>query len=345
MHMDCNSTYRHYRRGDEFAIIDLRRGLREVKVRDRNSVEHWRHENLGNPEGKSIVVLAAEGDRILSQFVLAPRTVQVLGRRAPSYQSMEVMTRSSERRKGHFTRLGFMAQGTAERLGCDVLWAFPNRNSIAGFVDRFGWNVVGQVPLLVRPLLGPVRARRPWFSRNGESHDGMEVREVDAFDDRIEDLLEDLNGSHPVVFPRTVERLNWRYTSIADRVYRKYVYHADGGRDGFAVYRIARMAGLVVVVIMELHARDGMEWALRFLETGLARLQRKYRPRLALAMTPDHTWQHRVLRRAGFARLPDGLGPHRFRLTIRVDEHMRPLSDVLHDMDSWYLSFGDNDVF
>jgi hypothetical protein len=343
--MEGTPTYRFYQQGDEFAIIDLRRSLREIKVRDRNSVVNWRHENLSSPEGESIVALATRGDRILSQFILLPRRLRVLGRELSSYQSLEVMTQATERRRGHFTRLGAMAQGEAARRGCDVLWAFPNRRSIGGFVGRFGWRVVGEVPLLARPVLGPVGALRLALLRGREEKDGFLLEQVEEFDEGIGELVDHLNRSHPVVFPRSLERLNWRYRSIGDRVYRKYLYRGGDGRGGFAVYRITRWGRLVMAVIMELHVRDGLGRAASFLERSLERVRRRYRPRLALAMSPEHTLQHRILRRAGFARLPNGLGPHRFRLTVKADESVRDLGGQIQDPDNWYLSFGDNDVF
>jgi GNAT superfamily N-acetyltransferase len=327
-----------YEEGDEFSILRMRVAMPEIEVRDKNSVLFWRHENLDNPDGRSIIALCrdAAGD-VVSQFVLMPRRLRCMGERFDSFQALEVMTAPSFRGRGLFTRLGRRAQSAAAERDGRVLWGFPNRNSVRTFTARFGFRLVARPPVLVRPL-------SPGRWRGGGQGGGSRLVECDRFDEAHDDLIGSLNTVAPVMVERSVSRLNWRYRTIGDRVYHRFVTAGrPAGARGFAVVRLARPRRIPLAVLMEHHCIDGSgahrEMMLGVLEAVRSRLGGAA---AFIALAPPHTAHYSVLRSVGFVPF----APRRFNFVVKtLGGATRLDAREAVEYANWYLSFGDEDVF
>lgn len=347
---------RFYKENDETEILRLRKSLQEIEVKEKNSLDYWYYENIKNPAGKSIISLAFDGNKLVSQFVFLPKIIKYYNKQMLSYQSLEVMTAAPYRRQGLFTKLGFSAGAEALKNNCEILWAFPNQNSIGGFLYKFNWKKIFSVPVLVRALdccgiflPAPLNKFGNLVSQNifdmiFKLKSTAEIEEVQQFDNTIEELLEAFNNSYNIIFLKNVLNMNWRYTNVPNRIYKKYLYKENGKIKGIAVFRTSEFKKIRIAVLMDLFVRGN--GYIDFLKQTLVQLQKKEGIKLVFAMFPEHINQFLVLKKCGFIVLPEKINPYKFNLTGKPTENFSlKNSDDFYDFKNWYISFGDNDVF
>lgn len=351
-----NLIYRYYNIKDEVDIIDLRKKLHEIVVSDKNSINYWKHENILNPSGKSVIALCYDDNKLVSQFVLLPKKIKFFQHIVTSYQSLEVMTDKNYRRKGIFTKLGNMAQEKALQNNSPLLWAFPNQNSINGFLYKFNWTHIASVPVLVRPLDAagvifpkPLSNLLNIFTQNIYDlfylKSDFTLEDFDSFDDSFNSLLQKFNDSFNIILKRSVSALNWRYLNVPNRVYKKYLFRQNNVVKGFVVYRITEFNNKRIAVLMDAFSDDKNNFV-KFVNSTLTKLKNNENCKLVFAMIPKHTSQYSVLRKSGFIRLPEKFNPYKFNLTGNVTEKFTfQQPDEFYNFNNWYICFGDNDVF
>ncbi len=138
----------------------LRAALGETIVLKRTpELFSWKH--LRNPFGRSIVLVATAGDRIVG--VRAFMRWELLtpgGERLRCVRAVDTATHPEFHRRGIFSRLTNEAVDRAAADGVDLIFNTPNPQSGAGYL-KMGWTEVGEIGVMARPsrrLLGSSEA-------------------------------------------------------------------------------------------------------------------------------------------------------------------------------------------
>ena len=214
----------------------------------------WKHEE--NAFGPSPAWVACDADRIAGFRVLMRWRFLDRGRVVHAVRAVDTATHPDYQGRGIFTRLTLRALDELADEGVEFVFNTPNDQSRPGYL-KMGWQVVGQLPTVVRPRrwhrLGVIaRARVPAERWSTPSAAGEDAGSVLADTAAIEALL--AARARP---PDGVETelspgyLRWRFgTPLLG--YRAVV--ARGGAEGgLAVFRLrargpAREAALVALV-------------------------------------------------------------------------------------------------
>jgi hypothetical protein len=349
---------RLYRPGDEEAIIRLRSQVDEVEATDKNSLRHWRHEMRDNPAGRPVIPTAMCGGRVVSHVVMQPRKLHVLGSTVLAHQWIDVMTHSDFRGRGLLTRVEQLGEAEALRRGCAYFLGFPNKRSFGPYVGKYGASVVGPLTLLVRPhgLIEKVlpdaactamRDLAETLSLPGRDRPrSSRIEEIDRFDPRFDRSCERFHGEYAVLFDRSVEHLNWRYVDVPGRTYRLYALHGRDGTLGFVIYRLTEHKGIRIAVLMDLWTGEDPARSAGFVDATLAMLSSAEGPRTVFAMFSRSSWQYEAALRAGFTPVPRSLNPYGITQIGKTTRNWRFCpAPAIADETSWYVSFGDNDIF
>jgi len=116
----------------------------------------WRF--LENPFGPTMVLVALDGDRIVSHYAVCPsktRTPSAGGLR--SAQSMTTMTDPDYGGRGLFPRLAEHLYRTInEEQGTELVFGFPNANSHYAFTQKLGWVDVHPIFFMTKVVDGGV---------------------------------------------------------------------------------------------------------------------------------------------------------------------------------------------
>lgn len=116
----------------------------------------WRF--LENPFGPTMVLLAFDGDRIVSHYAVCPSEARTpSGGSLRGAQSMTTMTDPDYGGRGLFPRLAEHLYRTInEEHGTEFVFGFPNANSHYAFTQKLGWEDVHPLFFMTKAVDGGV---------------------------------------------------------------------------------------------------------------------------------------------------------------------------------------------
>jgi GNAT superfamily N-acetyltransferase len=226
----------------------------------------WKH--FDNPAGASPMWVALAGEQLVGfRTFLRWRFRFGDGRAASAVRAVDTATHPDFQGRGIFSRLTLGALDELRTEGVDFVFNTPNDQSRPGYL-KMGWQVVGRVPVAVRPrgpgaLARTLRSRVPAEKWSIDAPAGIPAEEALSDDHELDRLLAALEVAssrqggteHTIATDRTPAHLRWRYRFGPLR-YRAVV--ARGGpAAGLAVFRVRRRGAATEAVLCELLAPDG----------------------------------------------------------------------------------------
>ena len=135
-----------------------------LQLRDK-STAYYRWMYYDNPAGPAFGSLARHGDRIVSSFAVAPKVMQVGGRRVRVGKTMDMFTDPDYQGMGLIKRCAERVFAAAREAGIDGWYVTPSVNSYPIFKGKWGYRedfeLVYRARILdVEAVLTAVAARR-----------------------------------------------------------------------------------------------------------------------------------------------------------------------------------------
>jgi hypothetical protein len=290
----------------------LRRALGETPLLKRTP-ELWAWKHVNNPFGPSLGVVAESegriaGVRALMRWDLRTPSGEVLRCLRP----VDTATDPDFARRGIFTTLTEAAVDQATQDGFDLIFNTPNQSSGPGYL-KMGWNAVGPIGVMARPLL-----------RRGAPPPTNALPDPDSFFDR--DLVEPSTAldraPRGLRTPRTDDYVAWRFTAHPTARYRSV--EQDGAT---AVLRPNVRSGRKELVISDLlgDARASL----------VRRVARRARAAYLAAWFSPGSPERRAAVAGGVLPIP---GMRSLTLMARP---LRDLSLDVFDLSNWDISMGD----
>lgn len=304
---------------------------------------HWKHR--ANPFGTSPGLVAVNDDNAVVAVRLLLRWQLMLGaQRVAAVRAVDTATHPDHQGQGLFRRLTMEALETVAS-DADLVFNTPNDQSRPGYL-KMGWQVVGDVPIALRPVR-PLRFLR-----------GLRASGQTAVDERPEPVVSSLPRSADVLGAlgtsldslidaeearapsdrlrtrRDAAYVRWRYAAAPGLDYRAIVVEDGAGLRGLGLGRVRRRGALVELTLGDVLTRDGDLGAVKAV---LRAATRSGVDHVAAHLT-DGTPLVAAGRSSGYLRVP-GRG---LTMTTRVQ---RPLAVDPSSPTSWALSLGDLEVF
>jgi Acetyltransferase (GNAT) family. len=251
----------HYRRADgadRSAILDLLRVALGREVDDRyEALFSWKH--VENAFGPSPAWVACDGDRLAGfrtlmrwEFLDGERVVRAV-------RAVDTATHPDYQGRGIFTKLTLHALDELASEGVDFVFNTPNDQSRPGYL-KMGWQIVGQLPTVVRPtrwtrVARIAKARVPAERWSTPSTAGIDARDALQDDRALSELLDSRGPSVGLATRVTAEFLRWRFgTPLLG--YRAIA--ADGGvGNGLAIFRVRARGSAKEAALVALLTRAG----------------------------------------------------------------------------------------
>jgi GNAT superfamily N-acetyltransferase len=241
------------------AVLELAQASLGWRPDDPNEAFfRWKH--LENPAGRSPMWVAIDGGRVVGfRVFLRWRFVDDTGRTHLAVRAVDTATHPDHQGKGIFRRLTLGAIDELGDEGVDFVFNTPNTQSRPGYL-KMGWQVVGRVPIAVRPrslrsAYRMTRARTAAGKWSRPTTAGVPAAEALADEVALTTLLTSLRRPTGLTTDRTVEHLRWRYR-FDPLAYRAVV--APGGTShGLAVFRVRDRGAASEAVLCEVLVPDG----------------------------------------------------------------------------------------
>jgi GNAT superfamily N-acetyltransferase len=289
------------------------------------TVEFFRWKHRSSPFGRSLLLVATDGPRVVGLRTLMLWRLRAGGRTIAALRGVDSATHPAYQGRGVFSRLTReileLARGQA-----DLLFNNPNDESRSAYL-RLGWELAGWMPIWIR-VRRPVRVLLGARTVNRQGPGG--TIEVDAApvaraldDPRLADLLDEYaERDGRLRTDRDVAYLRWRYAEPPGLDHRVVIDERGGELLGVAVLRVRPRGRLWEGLVLELFTRPGDRDTARRLVTAAVR-----------AAPVDFVASSFAARPPRSVRRPGGVA-----LAIRTSGPVEP--DPSH-LASWDLALGD----
>jgi len=220
-----NLRIRPYTDDDLDQVLDvLRDSLGETALL-RRTPELFRWKHVDNPFGRSIILLATEGDRIAGVRAFMRWDLRTPdGSSIRCVRAVDTATHPDFQRRGIFSKLTNAAVKAAVEDGVQMIFNTPNPRSGSGYL-KMGWTEVGRIGVQIRPTIR------------------MGARNADP--DRLPDPAGWLDPVTPASDLPTISRHSTGFRTRRDEAYLKWRfgshptarYYMAGDGDSAAVLR------------------------------------------------------------------------------------------------------------
>jgi GNAT superfamily N-acetyltransferase len=325
-----------YHQDDEPAVLELLGLALGPGPTGRRSPELFRWKHLANPFGRSLMLVAREGDRIIGLRAFMRWRFAAGGRIVRAARAVDTATHPEFQGRGVFSRL----TREAVALLCedtDLIYNTPNERSGPGYL-KLGWRPVGTMGMSVR-VRRPLRflARLPSLRRPVPTSGSLPEAEAPPAAEVLAHpglpaLAREGPDNERLGTRRDGAFLRWRYGD-APLDYRAVAVEHGGRLTGIAVFRIRFRGGLREASLCDVVVAD-------------RRTCRRLVRRVVAAADVDHA----VCRfprgsvaggaalRSGFLSLPGGP-------SLVVNQLTADLVPDPTELQSWALTLGDLEVF
>lgn len=353
---------RRFRSGDEAQIIRLYERTFGRTMGPTESARHWAWEFLGNPSGRTAVLLAESEGSLAAQYAVMPLTLRVDGRDHPAALSLDTATDAAHRGRGLFPRLARQLYAELAAEGYAAVFGFPNAQSAPIFFNKLEWVELKPFPLRLKPLRGAVakqlgarggawRALAP-LAELGASVARRAPRripprfvidEIRHFGADADDLWDRAAAGKRIAVVRDQRYLEWRYVERPENRYRIHALHESGRLQGLVVTAVEDRHTLRSGFLMDLVCEEGRpDVAAALVSVAESSMARDGAEILSALAYPGGVMPA-ALAASGFLRVPERFFPQEIHFGVRT---LAAGADpgLMHDPTHWYLTWGDSDV-
>ena len=320
--MNRNLQINPYQIGDEEAICDL---FHTVFKGIPFSCDYWNWRFRNSPSGKGVISLSWNGSILASHYAVTPVMFSILCEDHLNSLSGTTMTNPDYRGQGLFPLLAEDVYAHMKNAGMIFVFGFPNFRSHRTIVKNLAWHDIYEIPFFRLELTSIKVAPEP----NGN------VIRLNRFDDSFNGFWATARKNYPIIGFRDKDQLNWRYIDNPVEDYSILANVSGSGLLGYAVYKQYKdELQIVDILTAKTEPKEGL--ALVFEMIRLAIEMKLNRVSMWLNL---NTPLHRELEKFGFKND----APITY-FGARILNNIIP-EEMAYNMNNWYLTMGDSDVF
>jgi hypothetical protein len=329
-----------YRDEDEPLVLQLLAESLGPGPAGQRSPEFFRWKHLANPFGRSLMLVARDGERIIGLRAFLRWRLRAGDRIIRAVRAVDTATHPDHRGRGVFATLTREAVGLL-RSDTDLIFNTPNELSGPGYL-KMGWRKVGTVGMSVRPRrflrvlarAGSFRASTPIPDRPEPVSRWAPAQQV-LLDRRLEGFVGAVELDRArMSTPRDTAYLKWRFGD--GPIGYRAALREDGDRiSGIAFLRVRPRGKLWEASVPDLLALpEEPRVAGRLLHDAIRAAPVDH----VVCRFPRGSSAARAARRLGFLSVPRG--PTLVVNPLRPDLRPDPA-----DRDAWALSLADLEIF
>jgi len=235
---------------DKEQIIDLMEFVfsKQEYYANNRTIEWWNWKYEENVFARPIHIVATSDKRIVGFRSFWPWEFICRGQVLKAYQPVDTVVHPDYQGQGLFTKLTEKALKQAKEIGADLLFNFPNHNSLPGYL-KLGWNYVAKLPWLVRPLK-PIHLLKTL--KNKEKATPVELDEKYRITPEMcDELLERESFDGLLRTKQSKEFLWWRY---GENLFFKYgaLQVREGRRKLSAIFEVNQKGTRREMIIVDI---------------------------------------------------------------------------------------------
>ncbi len=317
----------------------------------------WFHQK--NLRGVNSIYYAIdwETQNIAAIYTYLPLILKCMGKVVNGMQSFDTLTDKNHRAKGLFIKLATRIEKEESLKNNELVFGFPNENSVHGFVNKLGFTYFGEVPFLIKPLKISYFINKIFKNKVEtvpQNHcimdvasyikikSNVEIREILEFDQNYEDLYDLASSQINIGVNRNAEYMNWRYVTKPDERYARYGLYENNQLKGVIVFTLKNKHNGKIGYLMELIYAPQDKNAGRHLLKFCTETLKRNNADLILAWCFNHSFNYKPIRSNGYYRFPEKLRPQKLGFIAKTLNGKN--TEDIYNIKNWYISYSDSDT-
>ena len=320
--MESKYNIRHYQEGDENQIVPLLiLAFKTWPFYDItcSPIDHWKWRYLDNPKGSMLLeithgekIIATGHNSIYNLIINGQKLMGTYGTDAcvhPDYQGKGLYGKIAKTMNQWKHEIGIkfhyfvttnprVINSTAQRASTPHL--FPHRVKYLTKIDdidmHLKMNEISQGYLWKLKHTLKQTLRSPPISINGK----LEIKDIDVFDDRFNNFLEEINTKYGFIKERSQEYLNWRYLDPRGGSYKVKGAVEDGEVLGYSVLRINKIEPYHTGYFVDLLTLNRLNVAEALIQDGLDYFDENNVNQIVCQVIEEHPYEE-LFNRHGFS--------------------------------------------
>ena len=339
-------------------LLNYKHCFEQNNSRKNLEVLKWFHRENLRKENSILYALAPESNNIAAIYTCLPAIVKCMDSNIPALQSFDTLTDHRHRGKGLFTQLASTLIEIETAKGNELVFGFPNENSVGGFVKKLGFSYFGEVPFLIKPLKISYIIKK-FTAKNKLSKEedtnsqllapaeiilqnGASLKNIDLFGEDYDLFWNKIKVNIPVGVNRNAAYMNWRFVHKPGANYLRYGFYEGEEFKGVIVFTLKNKHGGKAGYLMELLFDPENKQAGKELLKFSSRILKENKADVILAWCFKHSFNYITFKQAGFFDFPEKMRPQKLGFIIKVLKSTFE-KDILK-IKNWYISYSDSDT-
>ena len=333
-------------------------GAHNVKIYNK-AYWDWQYTKL--PLGKSFVYVAWDKGKIVGYYHVPVYRCSIDGEEKILGNIQDVAVNSSYRGVGLFRQLADFANKDLNNSDVDLIYTFPNKDSIRTFTKYNDFKWIATVPTYIRPVKSTniISSKIKFLGIEkilGAIADGFfsiyskvnelplaKIEVIDSISDEIEKVFKDYSKLFKNHLIRDKAWLTWRYSDSIRGKHHILTVRENSHLTAVLILKEDQMFNNPTLLIMDFAYVRGHESGLRYLLKRLIKEPGLIDFEFNLIFTSTISELDGLLKKVGFIKIPARLNP---RVLNFLGRSSGGLSEKLClEEKDWLLTLGDWDVF
>jgi hypothetical protein len=298
-----------------------------------------------------------ESQEIAGIHAYLPVILTCMGKIVNGMQSFDTLTDKRHRSRGLFIKLATKVVKEESLKNNELVYAFPNDNSLPGYINKLGFTYFGEVPFLIKPFrisyfINKILKRREAYIPDSNCNilipqqsglnEHFEIKEISEFDEKYNELYNAVTPQINIGINRNAAFMNWRYIAKPGAIYARYGLYEQNQLTGVVVFTLKNKHGGKIGYVMELLYDPKNEKAGNYLLQFCSGTLKKNDADVVLAWCFDHSFNYACFRRNGYYKFPEKLRPQKLGFITKT-LNSKNTKDI-YNIKNWYLSYSDSDT-
>ena len=318
----------------------------------------WFHQ--GNlPQLQSIYyAIDKSNNQIAAIYTYLPVIMKCMDKTVIAMQSFDTLTDYRHRSKGLFIKLATRLEKEESLKNNELVYGFPNENSVHGFVKKLKFTYFGEVPFLIKPLRISYVLKRLLRQKaednNKEINYKMEIPlkislknnssivSINEFGEDYDLLWEKIAPKIKIGVNRDAKYMNWRYIAKPDENYSRYGFYEEGILKGIVIFTLKNKHNGKIGYLMEILFDPENDHVGSNLLSFCSKALRKNKADLILAWCFSHSFNYSCHRKGGFYNLPEKIRPQKLGIIAKILNSKH--GEDIYNIKNWFFSYTDSDT-
>lgn len=321
------------------------------------NVLKWFHQQNLRNSNSIYYALTSDTGSIAAIYTYLPVVLRCMGKLVNGMQSFDTLTDKDHRSKGLFIKLASRIEKEEGLNNNELVYGFPNENSVHGFVNKLGFTYFGEVPFLIKPfrisyfiqqILKSKDENHPYgqltlnVARHVKIKQDLDIREIPEFDKNYDELYNLVSGKINIGVNRNADYMNWRYVSKPEEQYNRYGLYEKNQLRGVIVFTLKAKHNGKIGYLMELLYDPKNEAAAKYLLKFCSTTLRRNKADLILAWCFNHSFNYKAIRGNGYFRFPEKFRPQKLGFITKPLNSKN--AEEINNIKNWYISYSDSDT-